>query len=658
MAVPWNQARIDLDANNLGVAQILEEFGRQQGIPLTVGEKVGGNVSGSFYDVEAESFLDALCDAHQLVWFFDGAQLYVVRVQDLLTRHLLVSNVTAEEYREVMWALGFASGPQGKGASIRSGNRKGFLILAGAPSFVEMGEVLVRDLDNQETKRLKEEIVTRQFRLKYASASDITLDSGSSTTEIAGVARILQEMLGVDTGGHLSTGDARYDNPSRLLSHRSAGLTAAYGNLTDANRQEYLRPYGLGNQQGSTQPEDETEENAGFEPSITANSRLNAVIVRDAVGRMPLYEELIAQLDVPTQMIEIRASIVDVDADNTKSFSTEFLGNYVNSNGDTIRFGNDADRGLFDGTDTQGQLPSFVDGTDLVRGVGGRVSTILTGTNWEILARVKALEEKGYAQLVTSPMVLTEENRAANIRFDETVYVRLVGERDVDLTEVTTGTQLRVTPTVIEKNGVVEFSLQVEIIDGSFRDEAVDQIPTTQESAITTRAMVPDSRTLLLGGNFVERQFNNKRQIPILGDIPIAGRLFGARERQHSRAQRFFFLTPRLVDIQADSTAFEREAPEEIPGGNMDLTRQLPLPYMSPTRVEDHARHLDRELTAPLVPGELGDMPEDLNLYVPLPPPLDFKLGKHPERVPHTQKAEEPEATAIPAPLKLDTDGP
>ena len=168
--------------------------------------------------------------------------------------------------------------------------------------------------------------------------------------------------------------------------------------------------------------------------------------------------------------------------------------------------------------------------------------------------------------------------------------------------------------------------LQIEIRDGNFNDNSVDEIPTSSESAISTRAMIPDSRTLLLGGGFVERQFNNRRQVPLLGDIPLAGKLFGSQERDHVRAQRFFFLTPRLVDLSEDSHEVEQEPLESVPGGDMDMTRALPLPYVSPTRVEAQARKIDYELTQPAsLPPELEENPEKASRYFRLPPPFDFK---------------------------------
>lgn len=580
--IPWNVARVDLKADNEPTSSLLEKFGRMQGIPMVIGTRVGGKVSGSFVDVDAHVFLDAVCDAKGLAWFYDGVKIHVERKVDLLVRHIPVQYVSVDSFRNAMWNLGFASGPAEAGGNVKQGRRGGFIALSGVPNFVALAESLIAELDGIEAGRQGEkgeEIVTRHFRLKYASASDQLVQTGGSEIKIAGMATILQEMLGKQTSGSsLSTGDITTRSASRLVSRRMMGLTAA-----TAGRSGEQSTYEGGGSGDGGRNEDASADQYRpfFEPTITANTRLNGVIVKDTVSRISLYENLIRELDVPTRIIEIRCSIVDVNSDDKRIFSTEFLGNYLTGRGEVRHFGFDADRGKFDGNDIEGQTPSFVDGADLARGVGGRLSTLITGDSWDILTRIKAMEEKGIAQVVTSPMVLTEENREANIRVDSTVYVRLQGERDVDLTEVTTGVQFRVTPSVMEEDGKRNFNMRINITDGSFVDQSVDDIPATHESAITTSANVPENRTLLLGGYFVEKKFNNRRQVPILGDIPIVGRLFGSREKTHGRMQRFFFLTPRLVNAQDPGKLLGGETFRETGDDYLEMVRQKEIPIVS-----------------------------------------------------------------------------
>jgi type III secretion protein C len=253
-------------------------------------------------------------------------------------------------------------------------------------------------------------------------------------------------------------------------------------------------------------------------------------------------------------VIEISAAVVDIDADNGKTLGVEFLSFGDGKNETIVRGGFEADRSFNEGNGSSGNgQPLFGDGTDLVRGSGALTSALIPVSGGKLLARIRALEEKGEAQLVTSPSVITLENVEASLRQDQTVFVRVAGREATDLFDVRTGVQLRVTPTVIREGDQLSFRLLVDVVDGSFSDLRVDDVPSTRESSINTQAVVPANRTLLIGGYFVDRQSKNSRQVPVLGDIPLVGRMFKRTEDNRSRAQRYFFITPRLVDIQKEA---------------------------------------------------------------------------------------------------------
>ena len=409
-----------------------------------------------------------------------------------------------------------------------------------------------------------------------------------------------------DSAGPLSTGNIETERVRSRPGLRGTGLAAIGGNPLVPNnvsaaelRADAALSRGATN---SNSPQAGSDPRA---PMVVVNTRLNAVIVRDVAARMPLYEELITMLDVPTHTIEITASIVDIDASTSRQFGLEILGGRSGSN--TFRLGYDADRGNFDPVDTQGEIPSFIDGANLARGGGLNATALLGGSSLQLLTRLRALEEVGAAQVVSSPSVLTMENVEAVIRTDEKVYVRVAGNMETDLFDVTTGVQFRVTPTIISDGGANSFRLSIEVTDGSFLDTTVDDIPSTRESAITTQAVVPESKTLLLGGYFVERKSRNGRQVPVLSKIPVLGKLFTSKERNHERTQRFFFITPRLVNTNVEATpgrgkgtpnALEIQPrltdDETSPDLNEDLARKMAADSWNTRTPKDRLRDSDK----------------------------------------------------------------
>lgn len=616
--VPWRAKRVSFQAQQRSVRDLLKELMVSQNLPVSISDSVRGVTSGSFKEVETQAVFDQLCEAHELVWFYDGVRMVIESADEVISRPLALPYLTPEALNEVLFSIGYASGPKGRDVQIKPGHRSGVLLLVGGPQFIQATELLARDLDNQENQRINEQITVRTFRLNYASANDINVNTGTTNRVVPGVVSSLQSLMANQPAGSLlSTGVEETNNRVTRPGLRGKGL-AAIGNPTAATPPRPFNPYDpTGSQQAQgqgTQPSEGVEETDPRAPMIVADTRLNAVLVRDVAARMPLYEELIRMLDVQTKAIEITAAIVDVDSDNLRNVGVEILGLGKNGN-DLGRLGFDADRGIFDGNNTQGQTPSFFDGSNLARGAGLNATALISAGGYELLTRLRAVEEVGAGQIVSSPSVLTMENVQAVIRTDEKVYVRVEGNLQVDLFDVTTGIQLRVTPTIVREGVRNDFRLQIDITDGSFSDTRVDNIPSTRESAINTQAMVPENKTLLLGGYSVERRVRNTRQVPLLSKVPGLGKFFSRNERNHERTQRFFFITPRIVDLNTEATDPANYTTSD--GNELALPSYLTGEQTSREKVEDLARRLAAGIQT--TPAEVTGSGKRPNALLPAP---------------------------------------
>ncbi|TDU70707.1 type III secretion protein C [Prosthecobacter fusiformis] len=592
--IPWRTKRVSFNIQQRSVRDLLKDLATFQNLPISISDSVKGVTSGLFKDVETQRFFDLLCESNDLVWFYDGVRMIIESTDEVLSRPLTLPYLTPESLNEVLFSVGYASGPKGREVQVKMGHRQGVMLLVGGPQFIQATEALARDLDSQENQRINEQITVRTFRLNYASAGDSTVNTGSSSRIIPGVVTSLQNLMtNQPVGSLLSTGVEETMNRVTRPGLRGKGL-AAIGNPDAATPPRPFNPYdptgsqqpNAGNRSPSTAEDSRNDPRA---PMIVADVRLNAVLVRDVAARMPLYEELIKMLDVSTKAIEITAAIVDIDSDNLRNVGIELLGLGKNGNSNG-RLGFDADRGIFDGVNTQGQQASFFDSADLARGAGLNATALISAGGYELLTRLRAVEQVGAGQIVSSPSVLTMENTQAVIRTDEKVYVRVEGNLQVDLFDVTTGVQLRVTPTIVKEGSRNDFRLQIDITDGSFSDTRVDEIPSTRESAINTQAMVPENKTLLLGGYSVERRVRNTRQVPLLAKVPGLGKLFSRNERNHERTQRFFFITPRIVDLRSEAT--DPADYSDTAGNELSLPSHLSDDQLSRDKVEDLARRL------------------------------------------------------------------
>ena len=75
-----------------------------------------------------------------------------------------------------------------------------------------------------------------------------------------------------------------------------------------------------------------------------------------------------------------------------------------------------------------------------------------------------------------------------------------------------------------------------------------DGIPAKSTTKVSTRMLVPDGKTVFLGG-LIKHQVNNTREgVPILGDAPIIGGLFSNRSKSITSTEIVVLITPRIVD--------------------------------------------------------------------------------------------------------------
>lgn len=250
--------------------------------------------------------------------------------------------------------------------------------------------------------------------------------------------------------------------------------------------------------------------------SIVADPLNNAIYVKGNPREVANYGELIYEIDIVREQIQLSLWIIDIDS----SEITEI------------------------GTDLQGSFK-----TDLLSlGFNGGGSIIMDSTQTlNFVGKVNLLENESKAKVLSRPILITQDNTPAVIDTNETIYVKLIGEREVALQEITYGTILSVTPRVIKNLSGYEIEMMVEIEDGNQTAQLIDGIPNVRRSIVSTIGRIKDSQSLLLGG-FVRKEITkNTKGIPILKDIPILKYMFSMNVERTSNIMRLFMIEPKII---------------------------------------------------------------------------------------------------------------
>ncbi|MBS1196655.1 MAG: Type secretion outerrane pore forming protein [Proteobacteria bacterium] len=520
---PWADAPYTYFVQNKNIDKVLQDFAGSFSLSLRLGRGVEGVVNGRFNTKNPTEFINKLSSVYGFTWFTHAGTLYVSRTDDVQTTLVpLVSMSSSSQLRDALTSLGVLDQRFGWGEL----PDQGVALISGPPAYVELIEKTIRLLPSVAGGQQ-----VAVFRLKHASVDDRVIFFRDKEITTPGLMNILRNLVSNSSGGNNRSG-INNEALTAIAAPLRAAPPAVFVEGTNA-----AAPSAPANAHSAPSAGSQASGNRVRSPSIQGDIRLNSLIVQDIPERIPVYERLIRELDVPTALIEIQAMVVDVNSQRM-----EELG---------INWGGRANKSAF-GYGDPGNVPAA--GTlslnwSKIRGAVSPSTLAVESANF-LVTRIRLLEGIGDANVRSTPSVLTLDNQGALFDHSQTFYVRVQGERVASVTPVTAGTTLRVTPRVIDNDGKQQVQMVVDIEDGKIQDSVVvDTIPTVQRSSISTQAVVNDNETMVIGGYNNEQDIQRVDRIPVLGEIPLLGALFSNRTVDRQKRERLFLIKPRIVTL-------------------------------------------------------------------------------------------------------------
>ncbi len=527
--VPWPEVSFTYIAKQQTITEVLVSFARNFGVELQASNAVRSRndmVNGKFTMGSPSEFLNQLSAAYGLQWFYYGGSLYVSRNFETATRALSPNGLALPEFRKALIDLGVVETKFGWGDL----PDRGVAMISGPPSYVDL---VVWSVANLPIPQAPQQI--RIFRLTHAQVNDRVISYRDQQITTDGVATILRNLI-TGAGGGGGTRLVNLPQLSALAAPLKQGLAAGDGN---EGRESTAATSSAA---GAASPNGNLRQGPILRPVIQADSRLNAVIVKDISQHMPIYEELIKLLDVPTRLIEIEAMIVDVNSNNIADLGIDW----------GARGG-----GVAGGFGRPGTPPDDVTGT-IVFGRNVNPTTVIPNAGNFLMARIRMLEGRGSARVVSRPSVLTVDNLGALIDLSETFYVQSVGERVANVVPISVGTTLKVTPHIIDNPTGIAVNLIVDIEDGAIQDIGIQSLPRVRRSTIGTQAVMNEREALLIGGFNSESDIRQVDQVPGISNIPIFGSFFKKKSTKLEKRERLFLITPKIISASNDGQSSVR----------------------------------------------------------------------------------------------------
>ena len=325
---------------------------------------------------------------------------------------------------------------------------------------------------------------------------------------------------------------------------------------------------------------------------ITHHEKTNSLVISSDQNNINNIKNLISKLDIRRAQVLVEAIIVELSetAANTLGVESVFSGanseeipigmTRLNSSGpdlvSIIGSASDQDNAAL----SSSAVASILNSKGLVAGIGD-----LTPGGDNFAAIVNAIQEDKNSNILSKPSILAMDNETAKSSDGQEIPVTTgesLGSNNQNPFRTTSrqevGISLEVTPQINEGNSVLlDIKIEVSGVAGVV-SSGVDLI--TNKRTIETTALVENNEIMVLGGLIDEDLQENVNKVPVLGSIPIFGKLFQSSSESAVKRNLMIFIKPTIMTDAESSELISSEKynyikAEQIISGKDNLLDEL-----------------------------------------------------------------------------------
>ena len=306
------------------------------------------------------------------------------------------------------------------------------------------------------------------------------------------------------------------------------------------------------------------------QPTVAYEQGSNTLVISASGETQAALETIIRRLDVRRPQVLVEAIIVEISDSAAKELGVEFAIAGLNGNSVPLlstNFSRSAPNILglagvisgaadgFDATEQAAAVNSLVGLDGGIAGIGGVDNDTL------YTAVVNALETDEDTNILSMPFVTTLDNVPATFLVGQEIPITtgeslLSGGNDInpfrtfDRQEV--GIQLDVLPQISEGDVIrLEIKQEVSSISGALSALSGDFV--TNKRSIETTVLANDREIIVLGGLLQDDEEIDLAKVPILGDIPVLGKVFQSKGKSRVKTNLMVFLRPTIIRTASDA---------------------------------------------------------------------------------------------------------
>ena len=311
---------------------------------------------------------------------------------------------------------------------------------------------------------------------------------------------------------------------------------------------------------------DSSKSKTNNDATIEADEGTNSLIITADVDEMAALESVIYQLDIRRAQVLVEAIIVEMEVIDGQDLGLQWL--FANDSGiygsqvsqDVSTAGAISQAVLGDNSSSTNVMGDF----DLGRLAGALAGSPGLTLGWgavdddlSMTVIMNALKKQSNANILSTPTLLTLDNQEAyitvgqNVPFVTGAYTNTgsggsgVQNPFQTIERENVGITLTVTPHINDGDSVVlDIEQEVSSLTG-LSSIASDLI--TNERKIQTKVLAGDGRTVVLGGLIKDNVQDGTQRVPVLGSIPLLGRLFRNDAVEVTKTNLLIFIRPTII---------------------------------------------------------------------------------------------------------------
>ncbi len=302
---------------------------------------------------------------------------------------------------------------------------------------------------------------------------------------------------------------------------------------------------------------------------IKIHQPTNTIVVEDIPENIAKVERILRSWDVQPKQVVIEAKILEVELTDDMSLGVQW-DKILGEGRIGTRFG-------------RAVLPENPGGSPLPQQGLGMFGGLITGvgTSHQFAMALDVLQDKTKVNILSTPKIMALHGKPARVQVGGQQGYRVTtisnGLAVESIEFIDTGTILDITPHIVDDKNIL---LDVKpSIDAARIEE--DGLPVVKTTTVQTSLLAKSGQTIFIGGLIQESKIRLREQVPLLGDIPVVGALFGRTVRSVGKSELIILITPQIVDhnyIQMQQPAIQKTNDLE------DTLKKEPLPPLEAFR--------------------------------------------------------------------------